>query len=91
MLTVRRKCALKAREKRTTKPEPEEPPKGLQLKDRDTKRDNRAIVTRHRQRIGQGGENLQQEVFLRGGYDEESLKLTQDCDKKRLRAITIQQ
>lgn len=55
MLTVRRKCALKAREKRTTKPEPEEPPKGLQLKDRDTKRDNRAIVTRHRQRIGQGG------------------------------------
>lgn len=71
MLTVRRKCALKAREKRTTKPEPEEPPKGLQLKDRDTKRDNRAIVTRHRQRIGQGGGKT---YSRRCFYEEDTMK-----------------
>lgn len=77
MLTARRK-------ERTRSPRASERFR-LQLKDRDTKRDNRAIVTRHWQRWGQGGRASIRRILWR------EAKLTQDCNKKRLRAISIQQ
>ncbi len=59
----------RARSERKANHKAREPPKGfrLQLKDRDTKRDNRAIVTRHWQRRGRGGKPTA------GGYYDERL------------------